>query len=194
MSTAGEAGPDTADGVAGAVVRTRSSRVVYANPWMTVREDEVVWPDGSGGLYGVVHKPDFAVVLPRERGGFWLVQQYRYPTGRRSWEFPMGTWPPGHGGDPEQLARAELAEETGLRAGSLRLLGRLDAANGYSPTGFHVFLATDLTPGTASPEPTEIGMVERFVPDAELAEMIATGAFSDAPSLAALMLYRQLVG
>ena len=73
-----------------------SSRVVYRNPWMTVREDTVRRPDGSPGICGVVEKPDFAVVLPRWSGGFWLVEQYRYPVRRRAWEVPQGSW--GSGG------------------------------------------------------------------------------------------------
>lgn len=175
-------------------VRQLSSRVVYRNAWMSVREDEVRWADGSVGIYGVVEKPDFAVVLPRERDGFWLVEQFRYPVGRRSWEFPMGTWPPGHSGEMAELARTELVEETGLRAGTIRHLGRLAAANGYSPTSFDVFLATDLISGEPHREPTEADMVHRFVSDPELDRMIGTGALIDAPSLAALMLYRQTLG
>jgi len=61
---------------------------VYRNAWMTVREDTVRRQDGTTGIYGVVDKPDFALVLPRHERGFWLVEQYRYPVRRRSWEFP----------------------------------------------------------------------------------------------------------
>ena len=95
-------------------MRTTSSREVYRNDWIRVREDEIELPDGTPGIYGVVEKRDFALVLPAEDGGFWLVEQYRHPIGRRSWEFPQGTWPAGAGGGPEELARAELAEEIGL--------------------------------------------------------------------------------
>jgi hypothetical protein len=56
-------------------VETRSSREVYRNPWMTVREDEIVRDDGSLGNYGVVDKPDFALVIPQDDTGFWLVEQ-----------------------------------------------------------------------------------------------------------------------
>jgi 8-oxo-dGTP pyrophosphatase MutT (NUDIX family) len=177
-------------------MRTTGSRVVYENPWMRIREDDVVWPDGSTGIYGVVEKPDFAVVLPREHGGFWMVEQYRYPVRRRGWEFPMGTWPPGHaartdGTDAELLARSELLEETGLSAASMEPLGRLYVANGYSPSGFDVFLATGLTQGQTQRESTEADMVHRFVTDGELSEMIATGEIVDAPSLAALLLWER---
>src|SRR3954447_4082341 len=120
-----------------------SSRVVYRNAWMTVREDEVRRPDGSRGVYGVIEKPDSALVLPRWADGFWLVEQFRYPVGRRAWEFPQGSWGAGGpGGDQAELARRELAEETGLRAGTLRHLGHLFEAYGYATQGFDVYLAT----------------------------------------------------
>src|SRR3712207_9507838 len=73
-------------------VRMTGSREVYRNPWLRVREDAVERADGSAGVYSVVEKPHFALVLPYERDGFWLVEQFRYPVGRRAWEFPQGTW------------------------------------------------------------------------------------------------------
>src|SRR4051794_34615142 len=119
-------------------------RVVYTNPWMTVREDRVRRVDGSVGIYGVVEKKDFALVVPRAPGGFWMVEQYRYPIGRRAWEFPQGGWSPGTTGEPVALARAELAEETGLRAASWVHLGHLAQAYGVSTQGFDAWLAEDL--------------------------------------------------
>ena len=169
-------------------MRTTGSREVYRNPWIRVREDAVERADGSAGVYGVVEKPHFALVLPYERDGFWLVEQYRYPVGRRAWEFPQGTWTAGSGGTPAELARAELAEETGLRAGSLRHLGRLDLAPGLSTQEFDVWLATDLTPGPTAREATEADMQQAFVTEAELRAMVREGRFTDGPSLAAYSL------
>lgn len=166
-----------------------SSRVVYENPWMTVREDTVRRADDSVGLYGVVDKPDFSLVLPRGEGGFWMVEQYRYPVRRRAWEFPQGSWGHGDGGTAAELARAELAEETGLRAATLTHLGHLYEAYGFSTQGFDVFLATDLAAGDTAREDTEADMVHRFVPDGELRRMIADRRIVDAPSLAALTLF-----
>lgn len=70
-----------------------SSRVVYENPWMTLREDQILRPDGSQGIYSVVDKPDLALIIPAHDDGFHLVEEYRYPIGRRSWAFPQGTFP-----------------------------------------------------------------------------------------------------
>jgi 8-oxo-dGTP pyrophosphatase MutT (NUDIX family) len=171
-------------------VRTTSSREAYRNPWIRVREDVVEHEDGSPGLYGVVERPDFALVIASERDGFWLVEQYRYPLGRRSWEFPQGTWSQGADGTAEELARAELAEETGIRAGTLRRLGHLDLAPGLMTQGFDVWLATELTAGPTAREATEADMRSAFVTEPELHAMIADGRFTDSPSLAAYSLLR----
>jgi 8-oxo-dGTP pyrophosphatase MutT (NUDIX family) len=169
-------------------MRTTSSREAYRNPWIRVREDVIERDDGSTGLYGVVERPDFALVLPAERDGFWLVEQFRYPLGRRCWEFPQGTWGHGADGSAEELARAELAEETGLRAATLRHLGHLDLAPGLSTQQFDIWLATDLTAGPTAREATEADMRQVFVPEAELRQMIRSGRFTDGPSLAAYSL------
>jgi 8-oxo-dGTP pyrophosphatase MutT (NUDIX family) len=169
-------------------VRTTGSREVYRNPWIRVREDDVEWPDGSTGVYGVVEKPHFGLILPAERDGFWLVEQFRYPLGRRAWEFPQGTWSEGSGGTPEELARAELAEETGIRAAELRHMGHLDLAPGLMTQEFDVWLATGLTPGPTAREPTEADMRSAWVAETDLAVMIRDGRFTDGPSLAAYSL------
>jgi 8-oxo-dGTP pyrophosphatase MutT (NUDIX family) len=190
-------GNDTDDAAHGCVegaVRRLGSRIVHETPWIRVRLDDVEWPDGTAGAFSVVEKPDFAVVLPRGEGGFWLVEQYRYPVGARSWELPMGTWPPGRQGDPLSLARAELAEETGLRAAHWRHLGAVRAAAGFSATLFHVYLATDLTQGEPAREPSEADMIHRFVTDAEVDAMIRGGQLADGPTLAAFCLYERLCG
>ncbi len=63
---------------------TIGTREVYRNAWMTVGEDTVRRGDGSEGIYGVVDKPDFALIIPQDAGDLWLVEQYRYPVGRRA--------------------------------------------------------------------------------------------------------------
>ena len=168
-------------------IRTVSSRVVYANPWMSVREDEIERSDGSPGIYGVVDKPDFALVVPYENGGLHLVEQYRYPVRQRLWELPQGVWG-GPDADPLEVAAHELAEETGLRAGRLRHLGHLDLAPGLMTQEFDVWLATELTQGPTAREESEADMRHAFVSEAELRRMIRSGRFTDAPSLAGFSL------
>lgn len=171
-------------------VRRVSSRIAYRNPWLTVREDGIEYPDGTTSIYGIVEKPDFALVLPRGDGGFWLVNQFRYPVGRRMWEFPQGSWGEGSTGSQVALAHAELEEETGLRASAMHHLGRVVHAQGISATQFDVFVAEGLSQGTPRRESTEQDMVHRFVTDDELDAMLRSGEVNDAPSLAALSLFR----
>ncbi len=105
-------------------IETLSSRVVYENRWMRVREDAVRFRDGTPGIYGVVEKVDFTVIAPLDSDGrLHLVEQYRYPIGRRAWEFPQGSWEDRPDADPLALARGELREETGLDAGEIVHVG-----------------------------------------------------------------------
>jgi len=179
----------------GSRIRTLASRVVYANRWMTVREDQIERPDGSPGIYAVIDKPDFALIIPAERDGFHLVEQYRYPVGARKWEFPQGTASGGAAVAPAELARAELAEETGLRAGRITHLAHLHCAYGMSSQGFDVFLASDLHHGEPNREVEEQDMRHRWFPRTEVERMIRDGVITDDSTLAAytLLLLRQRV-
>ncbi|MFI9424242.1 NUDIX domain-containing protein [Streptomyces achromogenes] len=172
-------------------VRATGSKVVYENRWMSVREDTTLRHDGTPGLYGVVHKPDFAVVIPYADGGFHLVEQYRYPVEGRYWEFPQGSWEDRPDADPLDLARGELAEETGLTAAEMTPIGHLFAAYGYSDQGCHVILATGLTQGEPRPEPEEAGLVSRWFSEEEVWRMVADGRVKDASTLAALALLQR---
>ena len=131
-------------------METLASRQVYANSWMTVREDTVQRADGSRGIYGVIDKPTYALVIPRDGDRLHLVEQFRYPVGRRRWEFPAGTAPDRADVDPAELAARELQEETGLVAGRMERIGYLEVAPGMSSQDGYVFLASELTGGPAT--------------------------------------------
>ena len=169
------------------MIRTLASRVVYENPWLTLREDDIELTDGSRGVYAVVVRDDFAVVVPWDGEQVTLVGQFRHTLGRRTWELPQGGV---RGAAPEDVARTELAEETGLRAGALRHLGRLDNAVGMSAQGFDVWVATELRQGAASPEPEEGEMTTRRVTPAELDALILSGEVTDSSTVAAWWLAR----
>ena len=168
-------------------IKRLSRRTVYENRWMKVHEDAVRFANGSDGIYGVVDKDDFALIVPRHADGrFQLVQQYRYPVQGRFWEFPQGSWETKTDVDPKELALAELQEETGYRAKTLKTLGHLFEAYGFSNQGFHVFLATDLTPGHTSREATEQDMQTSSFSRHDINTMIQSGQIKDAPTIAAL--------
>ena len=170
-------------------IRQLASREVYRSRWLRVREDEVQFPSGVRGTYSVVDKPDFVLVIPYVDEGFWLVEQFRYPVGSREWEFPQGGWPAGASGSQEELAAAELREETGLVADSLVHLGRLYACYGFCSQGYDVYLATGLTAGEVNREVTEQDMIHEWRSLADVHDMIRRGELADAHSLAAMQLY-----
>jgi 8-oxo-dGTP pyrophosphatase MutT (NUDIX family) len=169
-------------------IRTLASDVVYTDDWIRVRRDDIERGDGSRGTYAVVERRDFALIIPAERGGFHLVEEYRYPVGRRSWSFPQGGFPHGETGTPEELARLELAQETGLRARHLTRLGSLTSGHGMTTQYGIYFLATGLTPGEADPEPEEYGIKQEWVPREQFEAMVRDRQIVDDSTLAAYAL------
>ena len=169
---------------------TLSSRIAYENRWTRLREDRIRHPDGSDGIYGVVERSDFAVVVPWQDGNLTLVEQYRYPIGRRSWEFPMGMWEQSPQVDPAVLAAGELREETGLVAGRMIYAGEIFQGPGYCNQRGHVFLATDLAHGETQREVTEQDMITGTFPLAAFEAMVRDGQLFDAMSIAAFGLLR----
>jgi 8-oxo-dGDP phosphatase len=176
------------EGADGADVRMLTMGVVYEDQWMRLRRDEIERRDGSRGTYAFVEKPDFALVIPAENDGFHMVEEYRYPIGRRTWSFPQGGWPAGQAGSPEELARLELSQETGLRAGALVKLGYLHCAHGISNQGGHYFVATELKPGPPEREREEQDMRQAWFGRARFEEMIGEGLITDDSTLAAYAL------
>jgi 8-oxo-dGDP phosphatase len=169
-------------------IQTIATREVYRNSWLTLREDDIRHPDGSSGIYSVVDKPTYALVIARDGDRFHLVEQYRYPLGQRRWEFPQGTAPDLEQLEPLVLAARELREETGLRADAMTLLGQLDVAPGMSSQRGWVFVATGITEGEHDREHEEQDMHSAWFSRAEVERMMRDGEITDAQSIAAFAL------
>jgi 8-oxo-dGDP phosphatase len=152
---------------------------------MTLREDDIRRPDGSAGVYAVVDKPTYALVIPQDGDQVHLVEQFRYPLGLRRWEFPQGTVPEQEHLEPRELAIRELREETGLRAASMAALGQLDVAPGMSSQRGWVFLATGITEGEHEREHEEQDMHSEWFSRTQFERMIRDGEITDAQSIAA---------
>ena len=135
--------------------RQLTRRTTYANPWLTVWEDDVVRPDGARGIYGIVHFAHRAVgVVPLDRHGrVLLVGQWRYALDAWSWEIPEGGARPDE--DPLEAAKRELAEETGYSAADWREIARAYLSNSVTDEEAFVWVARGLEAGAASPEGTE---------------------------------------
>ncbi len=145
---------------------------------MRVREDEILRSNGEKGIYGVVEKPDGAVILPIDGDRIWLVEQFRYTVQERALELPQGTWER-EIEDPEELARGELMEEAGLNAARMTQLGTMWIAYGFTKQREHVFLATGLTPTPKKPDAEEHDLVAHCVPIADFERMMLDGTIRD---------------
>ncbi len=166
--------------------RTLGSRTVYANSWLRLREDAVIRPDGSEGIYGVVEmNPSVGVVALNDRDELALVTQWRYTLGRMSVEIPTGGSEPS---DPGLLAAAqrELREETGLSAGRWNELGSIDNSNGVTTDVAHMFLATSLTAGISAQDPAEKVVLSWQAFD-QAVDGVLAGAITESVSVAAIL-------
>ena len=170
-------------------IRTLSTREVYRNPWLRVREDKIECAGGKPGIYGVVEKDDCAVILPIDGETLYLVEQFRYTIQQRALELPQGGWELADV-NPEELARGELREETGLVAERMTYLGAMWIAYGFARQKQHVFLATGLRMESADPDPEEHDLVVRQITIAEFEEMLLDGRIQDGCTMAAWGLYR----
>lgn len=171
-------------------IKTLSTREIYRNRWISLREDRIRHDSGTEGIYSVVTKPDCALVIPRQGDDLFLVEQYRYTVQGRYMEFPQGTWEENAAATPEMVAARELQEETGLHAGKMTYLGPLFLAYGLMNQRMHTFLAEDLTQGEASPAPEEGDLVCKRVAIKAFEAGILNGTILDACSVAAYGLLR----
>jgi 8-oxo-dGTP pyrophosphatase MutT (NUDIX family) len=174
-------------------IRTISSREVYRNPWCSVREDVIERSDGQRGVYGVMDKEPACIIIPLERtkeGEFlWLVRQYRYTVDGTYYELPQGGWETAEV-NVEEMARGELAEETGLRAERMIPLADLWIAYGAMRQIHHVYLAEGLSQGETERDPEEHDMTVHRVAVKEFEAMLLDGRVMDNCSAAAWGVYR----
>ncbi|MBI5091998.1 MAG: NUDIX hydrolase [Candidatus Hydrogenedentes bacterium] len=165
---------------------TCGSRVVYKNPWITVREDDVIRPDGKKGIYGVVDtRIATAVIAMTPQSEIYLVGQFRYPTNVYSWELIEGGTDPGE--SALVGAQRELREEAGLVADNWRQLGgEIHISNCFSSEIGYVYLAEGLTHTDSEPEGTEVLQVKK-VSFEECLSMVDSGKIVDALSIVGIL-------
>ena len=163
-----------------------SKNVVYDNPWITVSHEEVQRPNGSQGIYGMVHFKHRAlgVVALDENNNVIMVKQSRYALDCWTLEIPEG------GGlfneAPLDTAKRELEEETGLCAKQWQPLLTLHTSNSVTDEIAHVYLATQLYKGKQSLDETEDIEVSRM-PLSEALDLIDKGKITDAMTIAGLL-------
>ena len=162
-----------------------STKPIYHNKWLSLREDLVELPDGRTTIYGVVTCGDCVGILPFiDPDTVLLIRQYRYVARRVTWEMPTGGV---HGGESlEVAAQRELAEETGYRAGRLTHVSTYHTSKSVMDETAHLFLGEHLTPADAPPDDTEFIEV-RPLPFAEALHMVLRGEIVDSMTIIAIL-------
>jgi len=168
-----------------ALWQTRSTRPVYENAWIKVREDVAVMPDGRTTIYGVVDAGECVGILPfTGPDTVLLVGQYRYVAQGFYWEIPTGSQ---HAGESlEEAAQRELAEEAGREAGSLVKLCDFHTSKSIMSETAHLYLARDLRPASRPADPTEF-IERREFPFVEVVRMVERAEIKDSMSVIAVL-------
>lgn len=166
--------------------KTKTSKVVYENPWIKVSHEEVVTPKETDGIYGVVHFKNTAIgVIPIDNeGNTWLVRQSRYTLNQYTWEIPEGGCPQAE--SPLDAAKRELEEEVGLQANDWQQLMTMHLSNSVTDEFCVVFVARNLFAGEQRLEATEDIEVKKL-PLTEAIAMAKRGEITDGISVAALL-------
>jgi len=170
--------------------QTLASKTVYENPWIRVREDKIIRPDGKEGIYGVMESRDSVmVVVLSGKKEIYVVNVYSYPDRSWNWELPGG------GGDDEDAvvaSKRELLEETGIIAEDWTLLGKMRVCNGLMTERQSTYLARNLTmTNNKAAEDEAVVRDGRFYSLTEIHIMIEQGKIDDGQSLASLYLAEQ---
>lgn len=170
---------------------TVSSKVVYKNPWIKVREDKYVRPDGKVGVYGVVEANPAIGVLPISKGGsVFLLKQYRYPVSSYSWEIVSGGIEKGE--TELSAAKRELKEEAGLAAKKWTYLGNFWLSDGITDQEDKIYLAEQLTYVPKKPEGSEKFLIKKFS-FKETLRMVEEGTIRDSCTMIAIYKLKSLL-
>jgi 8-oxo-dGTP pyrophosphatase MutT (NUDIX family) len=164
----------------------REEKLVYNNPWILVREFDVIHPSGRPGIYGTVHFKNRAIgiITLDENNLIHLVGQFRFPLNQYSWEIPEGGGPLDE--EPLEAAKRELREETGLVAQHWMQLLTMHLSNSVSDEEAIIFLARELRQERAEPEDTELLAHQKLNID-EAYHWVISGKISDAIAVAGIL-------
>jgi len=168
--------------------RVLSSKEAYRGPVFWVTTDQVLEPTGVRVRRDVVrHSGSVVVVAVDESTGsprVLLEKQYRHAAGRFLYELPAGRIDEGE--NELKAAKRELMEETGYSARSWKCVLRFWASPGFVAETMSVYLARNLTLGTAHPEDDEV-IEMKLVPLPRAVAMVMNQTIQDAKTIAGVL-------
>lgn len=163
-----------------------SSQTLYKGV-LDVKLDEIKLPDGKTGTRIYLKHRGASGILPVQDGFVYLVEQFRYPIGEATLEIPAGKREPGQ--NFLACARAELKQETGLSAKSLKEILVFHPCNAFSDEVQHLYVATGLSRGKTDLDEDEFINVKK-VPLKKAYAMIKNGKITDAKTILSLQWYK----
>lgn len=166
-----------------------SSRHIYTGV-VGFNKDIVLLPNGKKASRVYLAHRGASAIVPVEADDVYLVQQYRYPIGRATWEIPAGKFEPGQ--TPLACAKAELEQETGLHAAKWRKLTVFNPSNAFSTEFLHIYVATNFKCGSTHLDEDEFVNVKKF-PLQHVYDMIRSGKIQDAKTIIGLLMYKDFV-
>lgn len=164
---------------------TISTKEIYKNQWIRLREDKTSRPDGGKGIYTVIETNDSVIVgVLNDKNEIYLIHSFSYPAQKWHWELPGG------GDDGESVLEAskrELAEETGIIAKEWTQLGKTRVCDGLMTEKMAILLARDITLGKRIPS-DDTGLIDdaKFTNIEEVHELIKNGEMDEGQSITAL--------
>ena len=165
-----------------------SSKVVYQNPWITVREDTTIAFDGSTGIYGYIEAYDSVKIIALNNDNeVYLALSFRYPSKSWGWELPGG------GSDGEPLldaAKRELEEEAGLLSNSWLHLGSHYVSNGFLTEQVAIFVARNVREEGVKETSTEIFADSGYFTIDQIDKLIAEGKINGSETISGLYLLK----
>jgi ADP-ribose pyrophosphatase len=165
--------------------KTLSSREIYRNKWLSLREDQIALPDGRRGIYGVVSCGRCVGVLPfLDTNTVLLVKQYRYVAKLVTWEMPTGGVREGE--TVEEAAQRELGEEIGYRAERLTWLSTYHPSKSVMDETAHLFLGEGLARLQLHQDETEFIEMRPF-PFRQVLQMVLSSEILDSMTVIAVL-------
>lgn len=166
-----------------------SSKIMYENPWMRIREDKVITPLGKEGIYGLMESNDSVMVaVLNEKNKLYLIRTFSYPAGSWNWELPGGN---SDGQDPIEASKRELEEETGILANTWAKLGETRVCNGFMTERMSTYLAKDISFSGEKEVANEQIETAQFFSMEEVDAMVERGEINDGQSITGIHLVQK---
>ena len=170
-------------------MQTLWSHYVYRGKVVDLKIEELEFPSRKAVVEIVEHRGAVVIAAQPTPDSIVLVEQYRYPIGKRQWEVPAGTIDPDE--EADACAARELREETGYTAKRIRRLWSAYSAPGFCTELLHFYAAVDLVLGEREPDAGEEDMLVKTFALDEAWAMVERDELRDAKSQIAIAWARE---